>query len=121
MVRREPDGHTLYWIQDGLKVEVNYMEQQFGITQQVQDAQIANASINRQSVGNYLNSLANAQISVSAGRPVDIPTPPKMIITPDPIMDDWGWVTAPAQMEVDWVPALPTVVYPKTTPTQVNK
>lgn len=114
MVRREADGQTLYWIQDGLKVEVHPMEYQYGVVQETQDLQISAKLQNNHNKDYYMRELGNMQISVDASRPYSVPAPPLMLVVSDPIMDDYGNVEPGKSSEVPWVPALPTLKFKKT-------
>jgi hypothetical protein len=108
-VRRKADGQTFYWIQDGVLIEVNMMEPQFGILQETQDLQISAKNQNATNKDHYMTSLANAQISEDASRPYAPITTPLMIVVTDPVMDDFGDVTGGVQSSVPWVPPLPTI------------
>ena len=110
MVRREADGSTLYWIQNGVKVVVTPMEYQYGVVVATQGRQIEVQKVeNQQAKDNYLTAYSNAMISINAGRPAPLPVKPKMIVVADPVMDDYGDVTQGAESEVDWIPPLPPV------------
>ncbi len=126
MVRRESDGSTLYWIQDGQKVSVTQMEYQYGAVAETQGNQITSARVNKRVRFNYCNWVNNiAQVNEDASRPYppypgdvnDDGTPipldsngkPLMWSVADPIMYDFGDVTTGKESWVPWVPPLPVV------------
>ncbi len=115
MVRREADGVTLYWIQDGQKMSVNYMEYQFGVVQETQDLQISAKNQNAANKDHYMTALKNAQLNEDASRPYPTPVKPQMLVVTDPVMDDYGNVEGGVQSSVDWIPPLPVVVPKKVT------
>ena len=110
MVRREADGSTLYWMQDGVKIQVNPLEYQYDAVVSTQSRQIEVKNVeNQQARQNYLTALANANVSNKAGRPEPLPAKPKMIVVDDPIMDDYGNVAQGVEHSEDWNPPLPPV------------
>lgn len=109
MVRREADGSTLYWIQDGQKIEVNQLEWQYSVALETQDLQISARLQNSQRRDHYMTTLANAQLNEDASRPYPPFITPTMIVVTDPVMDEYGNVTAGVQSEVPFVPPLPGV------------
>lgn len=115
-VRREADGQTLYWIQEGVKVSVNMMEYQYGTVQATQDAQISAKLQNNTNKDHYMTTLSNAQVSEDASRPYPPFTAPLMIVVSDPFMDEYGNVTAGVEAQIPWIPPLPTLKLKNPTP-----
>jgi len=90
MIQYDRDGVTLFYVDaDGKKFSHNFMEgAAYNDMVTVRDAQLQAIRENTQTVANYETALANAQISVDAGRAV--PTLPKPLMK---VVSDTGETT----------------------------
>jgi hypothetical protein len=85
MIQYDKDGVTLYYIDaNGNKVSHSIMDgQPYDDMLTVMGAQIAAGVANTQAVANYNTALANAQISVNAGREATAPPKPLQTVVSD--------------------------------------
>src|ERR1035438_6873134 len=111
MIQFDKDGVTLFYIDaSGTKISHNFMEgTAYNDMLTILGAQKQAAIDNTQGVSNYNTALANAQISVNAGRGATVTAPPKPL--QKIVADADGTVTY-----VPFVPPLADLVIPVTTP-----
>ena len=102
MIQYDKDGATVFYIDaNGNKVSANPLDGvKYSAMISVMDAQIAAATENNQNVNNYKTQLANAQVSIDAGRTAD--APPKPL---DHVVSDTGVSTY-----VPFNPPLPDLI-----------
>jgi hypothetical protein len=85
MIQYDKDGVTLYYFDaNGNKVAHSYLEgAAYDEMLQVRGAQLQAQTENMQAVSDYNTKLANAQVSVSAGRTADAPQKPLQHLVSD--------------------------------------
>ena len=110
MIRREADNSTLYFPgPDGAFVRVTPMDSDYSTVVATMDLQISAQIQNNHNKDVYCTAVKNAQISIDASRnPGPLPTKPNKIIVTDPMVDEFGSISAGVTTEVPW-PGLPEV------------
>jgi len=113
MIQIDKDGVTLFYIDaNGNRVAHNVMDGElYDDMLTIRGDQLQAASDNTQAVSNYNTELANAQISVSAGRTATAPPKPLQKV----VADADGTITY-----VPFVPPLADLVIPITDPSTVT-
>jgi hypothetical protein len=110
MIQYDKDGVTVFYVAgDGTKVSASPIEgARYSDLLTIMDAQLAAVRENNAAKEAYVQAVANAQISVSAGRPASaLPVKPR-----EKFVSDTGVVTDAAFA----TGVLPELTYPQTTP-----